>query len=99
MSFSKGYLNIVDNSAAVKVHKLTNLLMTIFTTNDDDSDDDDDKPRSSLDRLMSMFVFTDKFAKMHINANYQSSELATGEALKSTTLKVSHTLLSTIDPQ
>ena len=87
-TFSKGYLNIVDNSQAVKVQKLSNLLMTIFTTNDDDSSDEDDKPRSALDRLMSMYVIPEKFAKLHINANYQSSELAIGEVFKSTSLNV-----------
>jgi hypothetical protein len=87
-TFSTGFLSITENTMTVKIHKLTNLFVTVFTTEDDQSDDDNDKPRSSLDRLMSLYVFTDKFARMHVNANYQSSELAIGEAFKSTSLNI-----------
>jgi hypothetical protein len=86
--FSQGFLNLLSRSASVQATQLTNLFTTIFTT--EPKDDDDDFQSNPLSRLMSPVVFPPKFAKGHLNASFQNSDLKTGSMYKSTSLNPFH---------
>jgi hypothetical protein len=87
-TFSKGFKNLLDRTASVQVTQLSNLFVTVFTS--EPEDDDDDTAINPLNRLMSLFVFPQKFTKAHLNASFQSVDLETGSIYKSTSINPFH---------
>ena len=86
--FLKGFKNLLDRTASVQVTQLSNLFVTVFTS--EPEDDDDDTAINPLNRLMSLFVFPQKFTKAHLNASFQSVDLETGTIYKSTSINPFH---------
>ncbi len=68
--------------------QLSNLFVTVFTT--ELEDDNNDTAINPLNRLMSLFVFPQKFTKVHLNASFQSIDLETGSIYKSTSINPFH---------
>jgi hypothetical protein len=60
----------------------------LFTT--EPEDDNNDTPTNPLNRLMSLFVFPQKFTKAHLNASFQSINIGTGMIYKSTSINPFH---------
>jgi hypothetical protein len=87
-TFLKGFKNLLDRTESVQVTQLSNLFVTVFTS--EPEDDDDDTAINPLKRLMSLFVFPQKFTKAHLNASFQSVDLETGTIYKSTSINPFH---------
>ncbi len=83
-----GFRNLLDRMAIVQVTQLSNLFLTVFTMEPEDNNDD--TPINSLHRLMSLFVFPQKFTKAHLNASFQSNDLEMGMIYKSTSINLFH---------
>jgi hypothetical protein len=92
-TFSKGFKNLLDRTALVQVTQLSNLFVTVFTT--EPEDDNDNTATNPLNWLMSLFVFPQKFTKVHLNASFQSVNLETGLIYKSTSINPFHYALQT----
>jgi hypothetical protein len=67
-TFQQGFKSLIDRSAMVQANQLANLFTSIFSTKADN--DDDDSHLNTLNRLLSLFVFTPKFTKAHLNASF-----------------------------
>jgi len=87
-TFSKGFKNLHDRTALVQVTQLSNLFVTNFTT--ELEDDNNDTAINPLNRLMSLFVFPQKFTTVHLNSSFQSVDLETGSIYKSTSINPFH---------
>jgi hypothetical protein len=83
-SFAQGFKNLLDRLATVQATQLANLFTSVFSTEADN--DDDDSHLNPLNRLLSLFVFTPKFTKAHINASFQNVDLELGAIYKSTSI-------------
>jgi hypothetical protein len=81
-TFAQGFKNLLDRLATVQATQLANLFTSVFSTEADD--DDDDSHLNPLNRLLSLFVFTPKFTKAHLNASFQNVDLELGAIYKST---------------
>ncbi len=79
-TFAQGFNNLLDRSAMVQATQLANLFTLVFSTETDNNDDDSLNP---LNRLLSLFVFTPKFTKAHLNASFQNVDLELGAIYKS----------------
>jgi hypothetical protein len=81
-TFAQGFKNLLDRLATVQASQLANLFTSVFSTKADN--DDDDSHLNPLNRLLSLFVFTPKFTKAHLNASFQNVDLEIGAIYKST---------------
>jgi hypothetical protein len=68
----------------VQATQLANLFTSVFYTEADN--DDDDSNLNPLNRLLSLFVFTPKFTKAHLNASFQNVDLELGAIYKPTSI-------------
>jgi hypothetical protein len=84
-TFTQEFKNLLEHSTMVQVTQLTNLAKTIFTAESEDNDDN-----SPLNRLMSLYVFQEKFVKRHQNATFQSDDLKLAAIHKSTSINPFH---------
>ncbi len=66
-TFAQGFNYLLDRSATVQATQLANLFTSVFST---EADVDDDDSLNPLNRLLSLFVFTPKFTKAHLNASF-----------------------------
>jgi hypothetical protein len=81
-TFAQGYKNLLDRLATVQAIQLANLFTSVFSTEADNNDDD--SYLNPLNRLLSLFVFTPKFTKAHLNASFQNVDLELGTIYKLT---------------
>jgi hypothetical protein len=81
-TLAQGFKNLLDRSATVQATRLANLFTSVFSTEVDDNDDDSNL--NPLNRLLSLFVFTPKFTKAHLNPSFQNVDLELGAIYKST---------------
>jgi hypothetical protein len=68
----------------VQATPLANLFTSVFSTKADD--DNDDSHLNPLNRLLSLFFFTPKFTKAHLNASFHNVDLELGAIYKSTSI-------------
>ncbi len=80
----QGFKNLLDRLAMVQANQLVNLSTSVFSTEADD--DGDDSNLNPLNRLLSMFVFTPKFTKAHLNTSFQNVDLEPSAIYKSTSI-------------
>jgi hypothetical protein len=83
-TFAQGFKNLLDRLAMVQATQSANLFTSVFSTEADN--DDDDSHLNPLNRLLSLFVFTPKFTKAHLNASFQNVNLKLGAIYKSTSI-------------
>jgi hypothetical protein len=74
--------------ATVQATQLANLFTLIFSTETDN--DDNNLQLNPLNRLMSLYDFTPKFTKAHLNASFQNINLEFGTMYKSTSINPFH---------
>jgi hypothetical protein len=83
-TLAQGFKNLLDRLATVQATQLANVFTSVFSTEADD--DDDDSNLNPLNRLSSLFVFTPKFTKAHLNASFQNIDLELGVIYKSASI-------------
>jgi hypothetical protein len=75
-TLAQGFKNILDRLATVQATQLVNLFTSVLSTEADNNDDDSNL--NPLNRLLSLFIFTPKFTKAHLNASIQNVNLELG---------------------
>ena len=83
-TLAQGFKNLLDRLATVQATQLANLFTSVFSTEADDNNDDSNL--NPLNRLLSLFVFTPKFTKAHLNASFQNIDLELGVIYKSASI-------------
>ncbi len=68
--------------ATVQATQLAKFFTSVFSTKA--ADNNDDSHLNPLNRLLSLFVFTPKFTKAHLNTSFQNVDLELGTIYKST---------------
>jgi hypothetical protein len=83
-TLAQSFKNLLDRPATVQATQLANLFTSVFSTEADD--DDDDSNLNPLNRLLSLYVFTPKFTKAHLNSTFQNVDLELGTIYNSTSI-------------